>query len=1310
MDICISHFYNRQVKKNILQDIFYKLENLEHEEFLCFDVNHCGNVLVVCSKTHLYFFHILTGTLLMEYCYYNEEKYKKHISNNIDNKLNGNICTDNTLDNNDNDSIEKNDEVRKNISSSNNDNNITGPRDNDNNLINNLKTENINSVKLIGDKNYEDDKTNENLVEQNNLDYNILDKNVSEFFHNSMLENNSSVKDHNIKLNCKRKNTLSKGNKLRRVKKRSKYSQKNVNKNLDNTNNTKNKNNEVNNKKYVEDNFLDENKYIRKVQFIKSDKYILCVSKRYLNIYQIFESPITRIIYIDLMFLCVGIETIISDYLFFPCFFSEYFYFLYKKNEDKKPEDINNKLNNDIKLVNNTEEGVNKTDENLEFSKVHGEIKSGEKNCRKLMGHLDLFKSYYNLYMSLDFKRNRNFEICEVKFINLKKKKYIDNNGKKKKSMYIIDLIICVKEQIPYISRIYIKKEKDKLIDLNKEYMNDYVVDINHTFPLITIEQMSSTFQDNVKEKSFNTKKDIFYLKNKNKIKKKNPREFSKNSSINKSYMNQKHCESINISHVNNSNNSLNENISLLDNDSNYLNKNYFLSIGENVIDNQSNIEEIEKVIQEKSIENIKKENYEKNDEINDKKMSNQINNIYVEKEEKCEETYKEKKNKICNKDNVELNSKSNIEQNSQNKDEQNSQNKDEQNSQNKDEQNSQNKDEQNSQNKDEQNSQNKDEQNSQNKDEQNSQNKDEQNIENTNRKNEEFIHLNKYYKNYENDRKYTKKLLNTHFPVCLYKKKFKRRVKELPTTLNIYDNLDDLLKKISINKKNIEEKNSIFKQENGYYVFDYSEKEKSNYFTFPEDLLKNITTFKKLNKYMNVDKNKFYMFVGTHSYIFAFEMYYIKNNVPIGENKKKIINFLRKNCIYKQIEDITNEIYNVHSIFFKTIEKNIYNKNIKLKFLFKVYLGISTPLEIIIREKGNILCVRALEKVFLFRINYKYNFCYNLGITNEESFFLDERNSKEMCNDDIIMKMNKNHVKYIDEKELHIISDKAKKRKIYTYSYIDHIFLYYTIHNPIQKEINELCYFSEDIYQSYLLVITLRSGIYTLYIYNLKHMDIQNAVKINISAYKGFKEVKWIKCYDMLVTLSNIGGYLLILKNKYLNNWSFFISDFELIDSNIEVIEEDNEFDRIENVQPKHKNIDDNIWKYIIIYLNLFIKNKVCIKNLIHPSSLFPILYTGYYKNSPRYFFYEYFHEIKNENILNCNFQKRIKKKKKEKINQKISKIKENLDNYLNKKLERKKDEFNKLQIKDNSNCVQLLTNSLTYYLYYKNIINFSI
>ncbi|CRG98362.1 conserved Plasmodium protein, unknown function [Plasmodium relictum] len=1258
MDICISHFYNRQVKKNILQDIFYKLENFDHEEFLCFDVNCCGNVMVVCSKTYLYFFHILTGTLLLEYCYYKEEITKNDVINNTDDKLYVNSCTDRNLNNDDNDSNKKNDEIIRNISNNINDNSIISTRDNSDHLINNLQEEkvSINGINLIENDKFEEDIKNVNTIEKNDIDYNITDNNINEFLHSSLLENNLSVKDNNIKLNNKRKNTLSKGNKLRRVKKRSKCFQKNANKYIENTNSVKNKNNEVSNKKYIEDNLLDENKYIRKVQFIKGDKYILCVTKRYLHIYQIFKSPISRIIYIDLMFLCIGIETIISNDLFFPCFFSEYFYFLYKKNENEQPEDINNKLINDINLVNNTESEANKTNESLKYSKESVEFKREKKNFTNFISHLDLFKNYYNLYMSLDFKRNRNFEICEIKFINLKKKKYIDNDEKKKKSMYIIDFILCVKEQIPYVSRIYIK-EKYNENDPNKEYMNDYFVDINHIFPLISIEQMNSAFQENVKEKYFNTKKDIFYSKNKNKIRRKNPREFSKNSSFNKSGINQKQCEHINSTHLNNSNNALiNENMNILDDEDSYINKNDYLDIGEDKGDNHTDIKETEKLIQKKAIENIKEENYEKDNELYDKKISNKMNKLLEEKkenyEEKYEETYKEKKNYKYDKTSVQLSNECNIEENNEQVD---------------------------------------------------------QNIE----KNEGFFLLNKYYKNYESNRKYTKKLLNTYFPVCLYKKKFKKRVKELPATLNIYDNLDDLLKKTFIKKKNFEEKNIVFKQENGYYVFDYSEKEKSNYFTFPGDLLKNITTFKKFNKYMNVDKNKYYMFIGTHSYIFAFELYYIKNNVPLRESENKKLNFLRNNCIYKQIEDITNEIYNTHNIFFNTIKKNMYNKNIKLKFLFKVYLGIATPLEIIIREKGNILCVRTLEKVFLFRINYKYNFCYNLCITNEESFSLVENKSNEMCKNNATMKINENDSKHMDNKELNILSNKNKQRKIYTYSYIEHIFLYYTIHNPIQKEINEICYFSEDIYQSYLLVITLRSGIYTLYIYNLKHMDIQNAVKINISAYKGFKQVKWIKCYDMLITLSNIGGFLLILKNKYLNNWSFFISDFELIDSNIEVIEEDNEFDRIENIQPKHKNIDDNIWKYFIIYLNLFIKNKICIKNLIHPSSLFPILYTGYYKNSPRYFFYEYFYDFKNENTLRYNFenfQKRIKKKKKEKIDRKFSEIKENLDNYLNKKLERKKDDFNKLQIKDNSNCIHLLTNSPKYYLYYKNIINFSI
>ncbi|EUR54990.1 hypothetical protein PFBG_06052 [Plasmodium falciparum 7G8] len=431
---------------------------------------------------------------------------------------------------------------------------------------------------------------------------------------------------------------------------------------------------------------------------------------------------------------------------------------------------------------------------------------------------------------------------------------------------------------------------------------------------------------------------------------------------------------------------------------------------------------------------------------------------------------------------------------------------------------------------------------------------------------------------------------------------------------------------------------------------------------------------------------------------------------------------FPNNNYVYKKLEHMKKEIYNIKNKFFSIIRKNGCEKSIKIKYLFKIYLGVTTPLEIVMREKGNILSIRTCDKVFLFKVNYKYNIydCNILDGHNKmfSSSICEKKENIKEYNNVNMLDSNYNVDTIINNK-----SDHKDKRRRYMFSSIDEIRSYHTIHNPIQKEINELCCFSDDIYQSYLLVITLRSGVHTLYIYNLKNIDLQNAVKVNISAYKGFKQIKWTKCYDMLISLSNVGNNILVLKNKHLNNWSFFISDFELIDSNIEVIEDDNEFDIIENIQPKHKNMEDNIWKYIIIYLNLFIKNNVFIQNLVHPSSLFPILYTGYYINSPKYFFYNLSYDLTKQNFLTyqsddddkCSKPKYVKDR--DNCNEFVN-IKEHVESYMNtdqeicKNINEEMNHMEKasLQIKDNSNNIELITTSMKYYLYYKNIINFSI
>ncbi|CDU17400.1 conserved Plasmodium protein, unknown function [Plasmodium yoelii] len=1255
MDICINNLYNRQINKNLLQDVFYKLENFDNEKFLCFDVNSSGNLLVASTKTSLYFFNILSGTLLVQYNYCNEKDHEGNLKINTSkdvNCVNNNSNEGNKKTNEEEDILVKetskydngkewdnNDEVSQkegkkfeNEEMCNNDKIIINSENlnnedpslsevnpmNEKRLTNeeilksdDLKSGDLKSGDLKGgdlkggdlksgdlksgdicddnenfvcvDKNtYEksNDMNDENFTKSENDDENIInninkdDTNVRKCSQLS-LDNDCPINGYSIKINNKRKNTPLKEQKIKKVKKRSKQTDKNTNRLGDNPNNTKGKYNDIGpNKKIPEDNSKDENYYIKKIQFIKNDEYLLCTSNRYLYIYQICNYPITRIICIDLLYLCIGIETIISEKLFFPCFFSEYFYFLYKENENKgSKNDGNNGSNGDI----------NKCKDNFDKLKNSDEIKTNfgynnDDNSNDTigeMGHLKLFEKYYDIYKNLSIKTVRNFEIHDIKCINIKKKKYIDNNNNEKRTIYIIDIILCLKEQIPYISRMYVENKKinNNKNDINNRQINNFIIDINQTFPLISLDQMNATFQENAGEGNLNTKKDIVCTKGKSKVKKLSSKGLMKN-----------------------------------------------------IDDGQEN----EIIENEERKDNEREETIVSGPKIDDNKN-------YVYNFDGCVEK--------CNGEDGNINKCEKVEK-TENCDISMDNNKD------------------------------------------------------------DYMHFIMFYENYEKNRKYVKKLKNTCFSVCLYKKKCKRRFKELPTTLNIYDNLDNILKEYIDNENNLKtEETKIFKKHNDYYLFDYSEMGKNDYFKYPSDLLKNNNIFKNIKRYGKLDEKKYYIFVGTHSFILVFELRYIKNSDIKKANGKKKNNILSNDNVYEQIENISNEVYKEYNNFIKSAGLTICENHLKLKYLFKIYLGIVTPLEIVMREKGNMICVRTSDKVFLYKINYKYNIEHSLPIKNEEHISCADKIEKENYKrEESIINVNK-------------VNDQINNGKIekHIYSYIDKIYLYHTIYNPIQKEVHEVCCFSGDIHQSYLLVISLKSGLYTLYIYNLKDMDFQNAVKVNISAYKGFKIIKWVKCYDMLVSLSNASNNILVLKNKHLNNWSFFMSDFELIDSNIEVIEEDNEFDAIEIAEPKYANLEDNIWKYIIIYLNIFIKNKICIQNLIHPACSFPTLYTGYYKNSPRYFFYESSYDFSKENIVcfNTDMFTAKRDKKKEKQQKKISEIKNNWEHFINvenEKVDIVKENTNNLTIVDNSNTVQLLAPSSMYYLYYKNIINFSI
>ncbi|SBT75102.1 conserved Plasmodium protein, unknown function [Plasmodium ovale] len=1236
MDICISHLYNRQINKNILQDVFYKLENFDNEEFLCFDVNASGSLLVAATKTSIYFFNILTGTLLIQFNYYNEKKkeerlkkdiyaeasVKEHNDNNRNedghNELGG---TGNGLRNDTINEKEEKEYLKKSKCYSENDilNSYEIPKSNPN-------CNDIGDAISKESENQGEDAEIVNQEERRCSTSTTVDYEANEHTEKLLPENNSPPNDDSVKLCNKRKHILLKGQKAKKVKKRSRNSQKGVNRNVENANNAKGKNNEGSGKKTMEDKLEDENIYIKKLQFIKNDEYLLCISKRYLYIYKICNYPITRIIYIDMLYLCIGIETIISDKLFFPCFFSEYFYFLYKENEHKHLGGfVNNSSSGDIThmVTSYLDVGmdINKCKENVDLCKekyIDAEIARtfSRDTIGGGEGHLKFFEDYYKLYTSLSMKKIRNFEMCEAKCIHFKKKNYFDNF--EKRTMYIIDLILCLKEQIPYVSRIYIGKKGKRNKEPNDEWMNNYVIDIIQTFPLISLEHMNITFQESTRESCLNSRRDLLYTKSRTKVKKKYLKGFLKNLVHNQGGVaNQKGGKEAGVCPVviTQAGGIPGEVVPLGDNAT--------------ILETQG-----------------------------DGTKSGNCQTKGMKKDEECIGVPKYEHN-------------NQLEQ-----------------------------------------------------------------------KGEENLHLIKFYENYENNRKYLKKLLNASFPVCLYKNICKRRSKELPTTLNVYDNLDDILKEDihrgggdldQEGEEKVKERGKFekvekpFRWEKGYYLFDYSDNVKNDYLIYPSDLIKNKNTFKNINKYSNVDKHKHYVFVGTHSYILAYELHYIKNCAVKEGNEIQKMNILRNNKVYKKIEEISDKVHTIYDNFIKNVERNIHEKKLELKFLFKIYLGIVTPLEIVIREKGNILCVRTLEKVFLYKVNYKY--CVEGLLWNENEDISHKKLAEKCKNEGGASQMVNNSINNVADIKTSMSErgNKETEKKSNVYSYIDQICLYHTIHNPIQKEIHELCYFSEDIYQSYLLIVSLKSGIYTLYIYDLKRMDLQNAVKVNISAYKGFKQIKWIKCYDMLIALSNVGSYILVLKNKHLNNWSFFISDFELIDSNIEVIEEDNEFDIIENVEPKHKNLDDSIWKYILIYLNIFVKNKICIQSIVHPSSFFPTLYTGYYKNSPKYFFYESFYDFTKENFVSFEPDEFTAKKKwgKETENRGnlFRQIWENLDYYMGLKLEEmcaiKESEetkdnagenTNDLLIKDNSDRVELLAYSPVYYMYYKNIINYSI
>ncbi|ANQ05795.1 Uncharacterized protein PCOAH_00000220 [Plasmodium coatneyi] len=1277
MDICISHLYNRQIRKNILQDVFYKLENYDNEEFLCFDVNSSGSVLVAASKTSLYFFHVLTGTLLLQHCYYDENEKEDYVKREIfeEGKIHASTCSG-VNDKGSNASVKQegnecnNGEEIQNVNSTSgnitkNDNissNEVGSASGIGNLDDGERASHIDKANKVDQANCVDHAEYVDPVavcydlgeakdrQSPNCDEDLKSTkeeeecwatpnaeipNGNDFPENLQTQNDSICCEDSVKSN-KRKLSSPKGQKSKKVKKSSKKSPRNQSKSGENTTNSRSKHNESNSRKSADDKFEDEKAHIKKIQFIKNDKYLLCVSKRYLYIFKICEFPIRRIVYIDLLYLCIGIETVISKKLFFPCFFSEYFYLLYKGNEYKQRGEGNllnsSSLSNDFlrPIGSNSDVSINKSEEISECSKNCEEMESppfrGYKDeATRAKGHLSLFKDYYKLYTSLNSSKIRNFEIWDVRCVEFKKKRR--SSGDKGGNIYVLDLVLCLKEQIPYVSRVYVEEMADpsgqcapSMREVHPlgpcaDYMNDFIVDVNETLPLISYEQMNLTFEEIARESSLHMRKDKRSSKSKSKNKKKPVKEaVSKNIVYN---------QVNDVSKMECSAGTLGEAI-----------------LSEAVAEGGGAIELLNAVNTQTPSGFPSAAPSEVT--IGNAKMVDPAGSYIINSNPPTSGTNKEGANVS------EVN-------------------------------------------------------------------------------NEEVMELMKFFENYENSRNILKKVLSGYFPICVYKKRSKRRSKELATTLNIYDNLDALLKGETL-RGNIsgEENEEIFKKENDYYLFDYSGRKETDYFNFPQSLLKSENKLKNVNKHRSIDKNKHYIYVGTPSYVLAFEMNYVKKGATEEEEGNKEAESLkRNNIVYSKIEYMSDEICKMSDNYLRNIQdRNLFGEKIELNFLFKIHLGITAPLDITVREKGNLLSVRTSEKVFLYKVTYKYSVDCMGGFSHSNRISVsDEGNSLQQCTREGATAQLENNITTGTGENKSLPTHGGKHDHLY--SYIDRICLYHTIHNPIQKEVYELCCFSEDIYQSYLLVVSLKSGQYTLYIYDLKHMDLQNVVKVNISTYKGFKQIRWIKCYDMLVALTTVGNYLLVLKNKHLNNWSFFISDFELIGSNIEVIEEENEFDLIENIQPKHKNIDDPIWKYFIIYINLFIKNKISIQNLSHPSSLFPILYTGYYRNPPMYFFYNSSYHFGKENFLCYEVDKsaergsqevgewtrRKKKKMEEKGKPSFSQIRENLDHYVGSPLEEPDEEpQNNLLVRDNSNGVELLAPEMVYYVYYKNIVNFSL
>lgn len=1124
MDICVNHLFNRQKKKNLLNETFYKLENIEQKEYLCYNINSYGNVIVACSKSYLYFFNLLTGTLLYEF-FYNEE------------------------------SVQEKEKPQESIT------------DNEQ-----LKEEN--------NKEHEEGGSQE-LLHKQSLDYNLegLEEVTGDELHIQEEEKLSLEENYNIEETAqlsKSGNYSKKGSTNKKGKKKGKFSNKrsSVKFPKDGGPTTKKRKNEIGIgvKKNTEEPDIDESSIYKKVEFIKNDTYIFCVSKRYLHIYDVYKFPIKRIINIDFFYLITGIETFLSDRLYFPSNHIEYVY----------------------SFLNASKTNIGVTEEEL-IASEHVSTDSIDKNVCTNDNHFLIFKKLYELYSSTTLLKNKNLEIIEIKIMNLKKTRRIDKNGKKQK-WYCLDLILCPKEQIPYITKIYIAKDRE-------EY---YIVDLKQTQPLISNEQMCALFDQYMKERTIYVKKD---KGGRVKYKSKKCTSVS-NDQILKTKENNYTFEDL-------QNGSMNKSVS--------------------VSNDCFSVDPIEDA-------SLTQQEFQSTQEIEEPKDS-----------------YSE----LLPTTSMFTNTK-------------------------------------------------------------------------------EFPFINKYYQHFELDKGIAKRLFINCFPICWFQYICKKRIKELPTTLNVYGNLDKVIKEYT--DQNINQENQIFKKENGYFLFDYSSKDECNYSVYPKELLQNIAIYKKLKKLKNLDFTKRYLFVGVHAYIYVYELYYYidkenKSDEDFEFKENEMLpEVLRNDRIYKESIELTKCIYEVHKNYSKIYKDNEWRNNrIHFRFLFNVYLGPVTPVEIVVREKGNMLCVRSLEKVFVFKILYRYEFYNNLSeayssfLNNEENkigsnvVVLNEsvikEEGKQSSTATAIIQNDHNMINHVSEKTQvekitadEVVELKKPKNFFYAFSFIDNFFLYHTVHNPIQKETNHLCCFSEDVHHSYLLLLTSKLGMYTLYMYDLKCMEMQKAVRINVCSYGGFKQMNWVKGYDMLITLSNAGGYIILLKNEFLNNWSYFICDFELIDSNIEVIEDAEEFDIVQDFKPKYKNLKDSIWNYIIMFRNLFIKNKICIQPVLHPAATFPLLYTGYMKNNLKYFFYNSLFDFSDQQVKTAYLEEKHMKRKKNnycgiKLENKIKKLNiflesyKTVDLYIDDPTSPKKIAFH-----DDSANVELLTNNISYYLYYKNIINFSI